>query len=149
MKTTLFFFITLVTINLTMAQTSDHIKKTKSNYSVEETAKKILEIVKSKGLNVFTEISHSEGATKAGLELENTHLIIFGNPKVGTKLMQCDRNMGLMLPLKVLIWSEGDQTYLGHIDPSFFGENFDLDGCTEILEKIRGALNGIVGAATK
>lgn len=73
------------------ADGADGMVTTQSNYSVAMTADKLVSTLKSKGMTVMNRINHTEGASKAGLELRPTEVVIFGNPKVGTPLMQCAR----------------------------------------------------------
>ena len=73
---------------------SDGLIKYQSNYSVKETADRFEEIAKSKGLTLFARIDHQKNASKVDLELRPTQVIIFGNPKVGTPLMQCSQEAG-------------------------------------------------------
>lgn len=75
----------------------------KSNYSVKETADRFESIANSKGLTLFTRIDHQKNAAGVNLTLRPTEVIIFGNPKAGTVLMQCDQNVAIDLPQKVLI----------------------------------------------
>ena len=63
----------------------------KSSHDVKNTADRLENILKEKGMNVFLRINHTEGARKVGQELRPTELLIFGNPKVGTPLMQCGK----------------------------------------------------------
>jgi uncharacterized protein (DUF302 family) len=73
----------------------------KSNLSFEECERRIKERIKTLGLTIFCEVDHSKNAKEVGLWLNNTKLILFGNPKVGTLLMQDDQKLGYELPLRV------------------------------------------------
>lgn len=77
-----------------------------SDCSVKETIDRVSSIVESKGLTVFLRIDHAENAKKQGLQLRPTELIIFGNPKAGTVLMQDNQISGIDLPVKVLAWQD-------------------------------------------
>ncbi|MBS1689075.1 MAG: DUF302 domain-containing protein, partial [Bacteroidetes bacterium] len=70
-----------------------------STYSVKETLDRLATTVQQKGLHVFARIDHAANATEVGMPLRPTELIIFGNPKAGTVLMQDQQNAGLDLPL--------------------------------------------------
>ena len=88
------------------------------------TIAKIEKIVESKakaGLGVFTIIDHKKGADKVKLELSDTKVIVFGNPKLGTKLMQRDPLVALDLPMKVLVYSENNKTKIVYRDPKNVG----------------------------
>ncbi len=81
-----------------------------SQYDYPTTAKKLKAAFADKGLTVFATINHSEAAETAGLTMQPTQVIIFGNPKVGTPLMQKAPALALQLPLKVLIAESEDGT---------------------------------------
>ena len=108
----------------------------------------MVKILKNKGLTVFNTINHTKGAKGVGMDLRPTTLIIFGNPKMGTKLMQCDQRMGLMLPMKILVWkNKKGKVMLGYTDPMHFKEKFQLKDCNGILTKMKGALNKLTNVA--
>jgi uncharacterized protein (DUF302 family) len=122
----------------------------KSNHSVEATADKLVAVLKSKKMTVFTRIDHAEGAAGAGIALAPTQLVIFGNPKVGTPLMHCDRSVAIDLPQKALIWQDDTgQVWLGYNDPDYLKQRHDLAGCDEVIEKVKGALAKFSIAATE
>ena len=115
-----------------------------SSYSFAETEQRLLNTLNTKGLTVFTQIKHYEGAKKAGLEINDTQVIIFGNPKVGTPLMQCAPKVAIDLPQKFLIWTDNnDQVWLAYNDPAYLAERHNIKGCEAVLEKISKALMGI------
>lgn len=121
----------------------------KSAHSVQDTVDKLESVLKSKGMNVFGKVNHAEGAMKAGMELKPTQVVIFGNPKVGTPLMQCARSVAIDLPQKALIWEDDDgQVWLGYNDPAHLAERHGIEGCDEVLKKVSGALGNFAKAAT-
>jgi uncharacterized protein (DUF302 family) len=77
-----------------------------SNYGPTETMNRLEAQVKAKGMVLFARIDHAAGATEAGLSLRPTELLIFGNAKAGTPLMQAIQTIGIDLPLKVLVWTD-------------------------------------------
>ncbi|HEV3177113.1 MAG TPA: DUF302 domain-containing protein [Stellaceae bacterium] len=77
-----------------------------SNHSVKETLDRLEASLKAKAITVFARIDHAAGAKSVGMELRPTELLIFGNPKAGTPLMQADQTIGLDLPLKALAWQD-------------------------------------------
>ncbi|MAA63686.1 MAG: hypothetical protein CL581_02755 [Alteromonadaceae bacterium] len=122
----------------------------KSQHSVKETADKLETVLNQKGMTVFTRVNHTEGAKKAGLDLRPTELVIFGNPKVGTPLMQCEQSVAIDLPQKALIWEDADgQVWLGYNDPEFLRKRHAIEGCDAVLKKIDGALGKFAEAATQ
>lgn len=122
----------------------------KSNYSTEATADKLEAVLEEKGMTVMNRINHAEGAKKAGLELRSTEVVIFGNPKVGTPLMQCAQSVAIDLPQKALIWEDSERVvWLGYNDPEYLKQRHDIEGCDEVIEKVKGALENFAKAATE
>lgn len=122
----------------------------KSPYSVPETMDRLQAIVEEKGMRVMARVDHAANAASVELELRPTQLLIFGNPKVGTPLMQCGQSVAIDLPQKALAWEdEAGQVWLGYNDPFYLMERHSLGDCREILEKVNGALGGLMGAATQ
>jgi uncharacterized protein (DUF302 family) len=120
-----------------------------STYDVPTTAERFAAAAEAKGLTIFARVDHAAGAAQAGMSLPPTQLIIFGNAKVGTPLMQCDRSVGIDLPLKAMIWRDDDgKTLLAYNAPSWLAGRHDLDDCTPVLGKIDKALNALALEAT-
>jgi len=106
--------------------------------------------VKAKGLTVFARIDHAAGAAEVGLPLPATELLIFGNAKGGTPLMQSVQTIGIDLPLKALVWQDASGiTWLSYNDPSWLatrhGASHDVEGTVTALT---GALHALAKAAT-
>lgn len=78
----------------------------KSAHDVSATVEKLLSALQEKGMTVFARIDHAAGAASVNLELRPTQLVIFGNPKVGSLLMQCSQSTAIDLPQKALIWQD-------------------------------------------
>ena len=129
----------------------DGIVRVKSNYSVEETGKRFESSAKEQGLNIFGTVNHQAGAQSAGLELRPTQVIIFGNPRAGTPLMQCNQTVGIDLPQKALIWEdENGQVWLGYNSPNYLSRRHKLRGCAdEPLKNIGNALKMLAEKATQ
>src|SRR5271165_3105529 len=81
-----------------------------SPLSVADSIARLTEIIASRGLKLFAVIDHSGEARATGLELRDTNVVIFGSPEAGTPVMQSAPLAALDLPLKVLIWADGDET---------------------------------------
>ena len=99
-------------------------------------------------MTVFARINHAQGAKNADLELRPTQLIIFGNPKVGTPLMQCSQSIAIDLPQKMLIWQDqlGD-VWLTYNNPSYLATRHNVKGCDEVLDKVSTAIANFANAA--
>jgi uncharacterized protein (DUF302 family) len=129
---------------------ADGMVTVKSSHGVTATADKLESVLKEKGMTVMNRINHAGGADKAGLELRPTEVVIFGNPKVGTPLMQCAQSVAIDLPQKALVWEDSDGTvWLGYNDPDYLKQRHSIEGCDQVIEKVKGALAGFAKAATE
>jgi len=122
-----------------------------SHYSVKETADKFELIIKKKGLTLFARINHQKNAAGVNLVLRPTEVILFGNPKVGTPLMQCSQKVAIDLPQKVLIWKdEKSKVWLSYNNPEYLKERHKIEGCDQVINKISNVLKALTNAvATK
>ena len=128
----------------------DGIVRVKSTYSVAETARRFESIAKEQGLNIFTKVNHQAGAQSVSQQLRPTQLIIFGNPKAGTPLMQCSQTAGIDLPQKALIWEdEKGQVWLGYNSPRYLFSRHQLKGCEEAIKRIENTLSMLALKVTK
>lgn len=120
-----------------------------SKYSVAETLDRLTNALKSKGINVMARVDHAAGAQKAGLKLKPTQLLIFGNPKLGTPLMQTNRGIGLDLPMKVLAWQDDKgKTWVTYTKPDVLKARYGIKGKDGIFKKMTGALSKMTGKAS-
>lgn len=120
----------------------------KSVFSVEETTNRMENILKEKGMTVFNRINHSEGAAGVGIDLRDTSLLIFGNPKAGSPLMKCQQSIAIDLPQKALIWEdENGDVWISWNDPQYLVNRHVVEGCGEVIANIEKALAGISRAA--
>ena len=129
----------------------DGILKFKSNHSVKETVERFESIAQEQGLNIVATVNHQAGAESVDLELRPTQVIIFGNPRAGTPLMQCNQTAGIDLPQKALIWEdEQGQVWLGYNSPRYLSIRHRLKGCAdEALERIGNNLNMLAQKVTQ
>jgi len=149
MKTILFTCVLLLTAGSQLYAAGGMITVT-SAHSVSQTADRLEAALHAKGMTVFNRIDHAAGAAKVGLQLRPTMLVIFGNPKIGSKLMQCDQQTAIDLPMKALIYKDADgRVQLSYNDPARLGKRHQLDACQPVLNKISKALNNFAHAATK
>ena len=125
------------------ANAADGLIQIRSPHSVKATMDKLVELVKQRGLNVFSRIDHAAGATKIGKSLRPTELLIFGNPQGGTPFMECAQSVGIDLPLKALVWEDGSgRVWLGYNDPGFIAQRHAVAKCP-VVESLRKALSGL------
>ena len=126
------------------ALASEGLVSVQSPYSVKETADRFESIAKNKGLSLFARVNHSENASGVGLTLRPTETIIFGNPKVGTPLMQCAQNLAIDLPQKILVSQDAnDKVWLSYNNPSYLKARHEMVGCDELIVKISGVLSSL------
>ncbi len=93
---------------------------------VPETVERLLGLVETKGLKVFVVVDHSGEAERVGLQLRDTKLVVFGNPKGGTPAMVAAPLAALDLPLKVLVWDDGGQTKVSYTSPAALAARYGL-----------------------
>lgn len=122
-----------------------------SHYPVKETIDRLASIIEAKGMTVFARLDHAENALKQGLPLRPTELIIFGNPKVGTFLMQDKQTTGIDLPIKALAWEdENGKTWLSYNDMDWIADRHGLHAKSDsTLKAISESMKLLVDAATK
>ena len=126
MKKTILMTLAIVFIAFP-AMASDGMVNVQSNFNVEETADRMESILKEKGMTVFNRIKHSEAAAAVGIELRNTELILFGNPKVGSPLMKCQQGVAIDLPQKALIWEDDKaKVWISYNDPRYLEKRHNI-----------------------
>jgi uncharacterized protein (DUF302 family) len=121
-----------------------------SSHGPKDTMNRLEAEVKAKGMTVFARIDHAAGATAAGLSLPPTELLIFGNAKAGTPLMQSVQSIGIDLPLKALVWQDASgDTWLSFHDPAWLAQRHGLGGETAAaVGMMTKALDAVAKAAT-
>jgi uncharacterized protein (DUF302 family) len=108
-----------------------------SQHSVADTVAKFTGILNAKGLKVFAVIDQSAEARQVGLSLRETTLVIFGSPAAGTPVMVASPLSALDLPLKVLVWADGEQTKVSYYAPAALAASHHLS------DDLAGNLAGI------
>jgi len=121
-----------------------------SNYGHAETLSRVVASVAERGMSILARIDHAGAAAKAGLELRPTEVLIFGNPKAGTPLMQTAQTIGIDLPLKLLVWQdEAGKTWLAYNDPAWLARRHGADvGTGPVLGAMTKALASIAAEAS-
>lgn len=145
------YFLLLFTVALfaSTAVADDGLVRMKSAYDVKTTADRLESVLQEKGMTVFIRIDHARGAERAGKRLRPTELVIFGNPNVGTPLMQCNQTVGIDLPQKALIWEDASGlVWLSYNRPQYLGERHGIAECGGVLKKVGNALRKFASAAT-
>jgi uncharacterized protein (DUF302 family) len=121
------------------------VKRSGSDWA--ETSRSLLDAIERRGLTVFARIDHAAGARAVGLELADEEVVLFGSPQSGTPLMQDDRRIGIELPLRMLLWREGEDVLLGYNDPRELTETYQVTGHQAILEQMAGLLEALADEA--
>jgi uncharacterized protein (DUF302 family) len=130
------------------AQESNGLVSVDSPHSVEETVNRLQTTMGERGLTVMTTINHAANAENVGRELRPTQLIIFGNPKLGTQLMQSSQTAAIDLPQKFLVWEDADgQVHMTYNDPQYLAQRHGITDRDDVLTTISNALNGLAEAA--
>jgi uncharacterized protein (DUF302 family) len=122
----------------------------KSPHGVKETLDRFESAAKARGLDVFLRVNHAAGAQKIGKILRPTELLVFGNPRGGTPLMECAQSAGIDLPLKALAWQDASgQVWLGYNDPQYLADRHGARDCGPVVQNLRKALGGLAEEAVK
>lgn len=132
-----------------MKKHGPHIISVKSNHDFADTLATAIAGINARGFKTFAVIDHAGGAASIDAELRPTTLIIFGNPKGGTPLMQAEQLMGLQLPLKILVAEdETGTTHISYPDMAHTFHEYGISQLTTPLGKIEGALAAIAAEAS-
>ena len=120
-----------------------------SKHGFSETVEQLKQSIKAMDFKIIAEVPHSKGAEMSGLELDPTHVLIFGNPEAGTLLMQKDQRIGLDLPLRMLIYKKDASTYVSYHDPRDLAEFYELGDKAKMLSKMNQAVSNIAKTVAK
>ena len=121
----------------------------RSNFGPQDTIDRLETAIKAKGMTVFARIDHAAGAAAVGLTLRPTEVVIFGNARGGTPLMQSVQTLGIDLPLKALVWQDtAGATWLSYNDPVWLAERHGLSGAEAPVGAMTAALDAVAKAAT-
>ena len=122
----------------------------RSSFGPADTLRRLVDAVRARGLTVFAHIDHAAGAVEVNQPLRPTDLLIFGNARGGTPLMQADQTMGIDLPLKALVWQdEAAVTWLSYNDPTWLATRHGLDDQAKATaHALATALGALARAAT-
>jgi catalase len=129
----------------------DGLTTVQSDFGPPETMSRLEAQIKAHGMSVFARINHAALAAEGGLKLRPTEVVIFGNPRGGTPLMQANQTMGIDLPLKALVWQdESGKTWLSYIEPVWLAKRHGVEAAGErTLAAMSLALSEMAARATK
>jgi uncharacterized protein (DUF302 family) len=116
-----------------------------SRVSTNETLDRLLAALATRKLTVFARVDHAAGAASVGLSLRPTEVVIFGNPRGGTALMQDRQSTGIDLPLKALVWEDADgKAWFAYNDPAWIAERHGLGAASAAAVKAMAELLGAI-----
>jgi uncharacterized protein (DUF302 family) len=148
MRRKVFALTALICLAGVQAMAVDGLTTLPSSRGPKETMNRLEAEVKAKGMTVFARIDHAAGAADVGLSLRPTELLIFGNAKGGTPLMQSAQTMGIDLPLKALVWQDASgHTWLSYNDPSWLAKRHGL-GVEPTVGAMAATLDAMARTAT-
>ncbi len=116
--------------------TSQNLTIYRSSMSVEDTESKLVELIGESGLVYFETVIHDEIAQERDLDIPPTRVVIFEDPDLVTRLIKCNQTTALEMPLKMLIWEENEDVYVGFVDPKLMSKRFLLEGCDDVLDDL-------------
>lgn len=121
-----------------------------SHFEPKDTMDRLEAEIKAHGLNIFARINHAALAAGAGLTLRPTEVILFGNPRGGTPLMQEKQTIGIDLPLKALVWQDAaGQTWLSYNDPAWLAQRHGIADLEPVIAKMALSLGALAAKAAK
>jgi uncharacterized protein (DUF302 family) len=143
-------FVAVICLWGVQAVAADGLTTIRSSRGPKDTMNRLEAEVKAKSMTVFARIDHAAGAAAVGLSLRPTELLIFGNAKGGTPLMQSNQTIGIDLPLKALVWEDASGvTWLSYNDPSWLAKRHGLGPEVEpAVSVMAAALNEVTKSAT-
>jgi uncharacterized protein (DUF302 family) len=122
----------------------------RSPHSVAATLDRLTDALNTRGIGVVARVDHAGAAQKIGQALKPTQLLIFGNPKLGTPLMQSNRRIGLELPMKVLAWEDdAGQVWLAYVKPDVLKSEYSVSGRDDAFREMAQALEKLTDEAVK
>lgn len=115
--------------------------------SVEEVVAGISAAIEdNENLTLMTTVDHAENAESVDRSLPPTTLLLFGNPELGTQLMNESRTVAIDLPQKLLVFEEGDETLVVYNDPEYLARRHEITEADEVLDTVAGALDNLANA---
>jgi uncharacterized protein (DUF302 family) len=121
------------------------VKRSRRSYA--ETVAALIAALERRGLTLFARIDHAAAARDVGLELAEEEVVLFGNPRGGTPLMQEDRRIGIELPMRILVWREAEEVLLAYRDPRELSGAYEIARHQATLEQMEQLLRELAAEA--
>jgi len=146
-KIMLFFTLIALLPPLSFGNEKGMISK-QSNFTAKQTIDRLENVLQKKGITIVKRWSHHAGAKKAGIELRDTELLLFGNPKLGSHFFTSNQTAGIDLPMKALAWQDADgKVWLTYNDPQYIADRHNINNRPAIIKKMTGALDKLTNVA--
>lgn len=143
----------ILVLAMTVASLSAHAAElvTKSSpHSVADTMDRLVAAVEKAGATVFVRVDHAAGAASIDAELKPNQMLVFGNPRIGTPIMQADPKAGLDLPIRVVIFEDAaGNTLVAYHDPQQFAASYEVPADLKSLGMMAGALGKLTDVAVQ
>jgi uncharacterized protein (DUF302 family) len=131
-----------------LLRSADGLTTIASSFGPEETMDRLDAEIRANGMEVFARIDHAAGASKVGLTLRPTELIIFGNARGGTPLMELSQTVGIDLPLKALVWQDAaSKTWISYNEPGWIAQRHGVSDAQPVVTKMNDLLSAILRKA--
>jgi len=128
---------------------SEKLVALESKYDVKETLDRLAAELDKRGIKVAARIDHAAGAKAIGMELPPIEVLMFGNPRLGTPLMQSAPAIGIDLPMKVLAWQDkAGKVWIGYTAPETLKARHDISDRDEVFRLMAAALDGLAKSAS-
>ncbi|WP_424961183.1 DUF302 domain-containing protein [Ekhidna sp.] len=127
------FIISACIVFIAFSLKSQNLTTYRSARSVDETVNRIVEIIKKKKLAYFETVEHDKVAKEYGVEIPPTRMILFEDPNLMIELISCRQTTALDLPMRILVWEEHGDVYVGFFDPKMMKKRFMLQECDDVI----------------
>lgn len=143
------YFIFTLVILASLSVDAQNMTIYRSPRSVDETVDRLVEIIKNKKLAYFETVAHDKVAAEYGVEIPPTRMILFEDPNLMIELVSCRQTTALDLPMKILVWEENEDVYIGFFDPKVMKKRFMLQECDDIITSMSRLKIRVVNEALK
>lgn len=141
------FLILVTSIGMAVA---GNLVTVESKRGVKETVDRLVAEIEKRGIKVAARIDHAAAAKTAGMDLPPTEVLLFGNPKLGTPLMQANPSIAIDLPMSILTWQDkSGKVWIGYTPPDELKSRHGVVGLEQAFTNMRAALDGIVKSANE
>lgn len=120
-----------------------------ANGDVAAAAERLVGLIEEGPATLVARVDHQANAKAAGMTIPAATLIIFGNPAMGTPIIQANPMAALDLPVRVLVWDDGGQTKIGYLDPQALKERYSVEGADQSFEMMATALDSMTSKAAE